>query len=206
MPQKLSNTRGYELESGQGHERCSSPTRSRCQESRDYSAPTDVASGTHARRAVPGTHAWCTVSIRTAPPPPPPPTPARISSVLQPASPTLTPSRSGFHRAFLWHTAGVAGDTPHINPSHPDFCGCGALPVWIGCFFFRLLHHASLWAVFCVTPVLHTSCGMMGLICSHGRGQSSNCDVVVTLSRPRMSVGCLRDIVLMRCALCAIRD
>ena len=47
-PEVVSHT----LESTQGHERCSSPTRSRCRESRDYSAPAEVASGTHFRRAV----------------------------------------------------------------------------------------------------------------------------------------------------------
>ena len=52
MEEKLGNTRGCEFESRQGHERCSSPARSRCRGSRNYSAPAEVASGTHVERAV----------------------------------------------------------------------------------------------------------------------------------------------------------
>ena len=53
-----------------------------------------------------------------------------------------------------------------------------------------------------------TGCGGMiqGLICSPGRVQCSCCAVLETLPWPRMSVGRLRDTVLVRCALCVRRE
>ena len=94
--------------------------------------------------------------------------------------------------------------------------GRGALPVLRGrALFIRLLYHASLWAVLCVTPVLHTGYGVMaeGLTCSHGHVQYVNlnvsngcCVVVGTLSWPWMSVGRFRDTVPVRCGLCVHRD
>ena len=70
--------------------------------------------------------------------------------------------------------------------------------------FIRLLYHASLMAVFCVTPVLRTGYVVMveGLTCLHGCVQYGCCVVVVNLSWPWMSVGRLRDTALVRCGLC----
>ena len=72
--------------------------------------------------------------------------------------------------------------------------------------FICLVYHASLWAVFCVTPMLCTGYDVMveGLPCPHGRVQYGCCVVVGTLSWPWMSVGRLRDTV--RCDLCVHGD
>ena len=70
--------------------------------------------------------------------------------------------------------------------------------------FIPQLYHASLWAVFCVTPVLHAGCGVLVdcLMCSHGRVQSGCCADVVALSLPVTGVEHLRVTVLVRCVLC----
>ena len=76
--------------------------------------------------------------------------------------------------------------------------------------FTHLLYHARLWAVLCVTLVLHTGCGVLVqyLICSHGRVRSSCCAVVVTLSWPLTSAESLRVNVwlLLHCVLCVHRE
>ena len=79
--------------------------------------------------------------------------------------------------------------------------GGGALSI-------SLLCHASIWAVFCVTPVLRTGYDVMveGLTCPHGRVQYGCCVIVGTLSWPWMSVGRLRDTVPARCGLCVHGD
>ena len=61
--------------------------------------------------------------------------------------------------------------------------------------------HASLFAVFYVTPVLRTGYVVMveGLTCLHGCVQYGCCVVVGTLSWPWMSVGRMRDTALVRC-------
>ena len=128
---------------------------------------------------------------------PPHPYPALTSSVLPPFPAFPLP---------LWAPSLVS--VAHRRrcsrppPSHLAFFDCGALPVWGGALFIRLSYHACLWDVLCVTPVLHTGCGVMlqGLICSHGCVQSSCCAVVVTFSWPRTSVGCCA------CALCVHRE
>ena len=62
--------------------------------------------------------------------------------------------------------------------------------------------------MFSVTPVLRTGYDVMvqGLTCSHGLVQYSCCVFVSALSWPWMSVGHLRDTVLVRCGLCVHGD
>ena len=64
--------------------------------------------------------------------------------------------------------------------------------------------HASLWAVFCVPPVLRTGYGVkvQGLTCSHGRVQYGCCVVAGTLYWPWMGVGRLWDTAWVRYDLC----
>ena len=73
-----------------------------------------------------------------------------------------------------------------------------------GALFIRLLYHASLLAVFCVTLVLRTGYVEMveGLTFLHGFVQCGCYVVVGTLSWPWMSVGRLRDTAPVRCHLC----
>ena len=56
--------------------------------------------------------------------------------------------------------------------------------------FSPLLHHASLWAGFCMTPVLLAGCDVLVecLTHSHGRVQSGCCTVVFTPSLPDTGV------------------
>ena len=55
-----------------------------------------------------------------------------------------------------------------------------------GCLVHSPMYHASLLAVFCVTPVLRTGYVVMveGLTCLHGYVQHGCCVVVGTLSWP----------------------
>ena len=78
------------------------------------------------------------------------------------------------------------------------------MPARVCALFVRLLYHASVLAVFCVTTVLRTGYVVMveGLMCLHGCVQYGCCVVVATLSWPWMSVGRLRDTALVRCDLC----
>ena len=48
--------------------------------------------------------------------------------------------------------------------------------------FVRLLYHATLWAVFCETPVLHACCGVLldFFMCSYVHVQSGRCDSAAT--------------------------
>ena len=95
-------------------------------------------------------------------------------------------------------------------PCHPAFWRPRCPPCQGGgdALFIRLLYHASLWAVLCVKPVLHTGYDVMakGLTCSHERVQYYCCVVVGTLSWPWLSVGRLRDTVPVRCGFCVHGD
>ena len=79
----------------------------------------------------------------------------------------------------------------------------GRLPVWEGALFIPILYQANLWAVFCVTPVLHAVCGVLVecLMCSHGLVPSGCCAVVVTSPLPATSAGCLWVTAVVRCVL-----
>ena len=111
----------------------------------------------------------------------------------------------------LWAPSLMFGPPPALLPPLTRrSSGRGALPIMRGggALFIHLLYLASLWAVLCVTPVLHTGYDVMaeGLTCSHGRVQYGCCVVLGTLSWPWMRVGRLRDTVPVGCGLCVHGD
>ena len=92
-------------------------------------------------------------------------------------------------------------------PPHPSLesladC-CGPPSVSGGALFFHPLYHVGLWVVLCVSPVLHTSCGVLveSLMCSNVLVQSGSCAGVVTSGAPVTSVGPLRVDVLVHFVL-----
>ena len=80
-----------------------------------------------------------------------------MQRLFPPLSSSLTAYLSGLPRWFLWPTAGTP--FPLASPSPPLSPGLLAASLYRGggkSLVIRLLYHASLWAVFCVTPVLRT--------------------------------------------------